>query len=148
MDKTMDKKTYTQLMAEIAEGTKVTREVYDEMVAFAKKAKVKKPSEDAILAKSAVEETKKETKAAKAKEPKAKVRCSVTGKEDPKMEKKSDRCTNDARSNGMCATHYSRLVYRAKPENAEKARQASKNYAAKVRAAKAEAKAAAAAAAV
>ncbi len=141
----MTKSEYNELMAKIAEGGKVSRKTYDELVEFAKAKKVKRPTEDAILDDAAIKEAKKESKTSAAKEPKVKAKCSVTKAEDPKMTTKT--CPNDSRSNGMCATHYSRLVYRAKPENAEKARAASKAYAARIRAEKADAKAKADAAA-
>ena len=125
----MDRKTYNKLMAEIADGGKVTRKQYDELLAFAKAKKIKRPAEDAVKTKAA--------KAPKApSEPKVKVKC------DPSTVGSDETCDKDSRSNGLCATHYSRLVYRAKPENAAKARQASNDYAARQRAAKAEQKAA------
>lgn len=141
----MTKAGYNELMAKIADGGKVNQETFDEMVAFAKKAKIKRPPADAVLdtaeiKQAAVTKGDKPAKAKKAKEPKAKKepkpkeKCSVTKEQDPKMATKT--CPNDSRAGGYCATHYSRLIYRAKPENAEKARQASRNYAAKKRAEK------------
>jgi hypothetical protein len=137
----MNKSEYTELMAKIAEGGKVSQDTHDEMTAFAKKAKVKRPPADAVVDTAAVKEaattakgTPKEKKA-----PKPKAKCSVTKEQDPKMGTKT--CPNESRAGGMCATHYSRLIYRAQPDKAEKAREASRNYAARIRAEKAEAKA-------
>jgi hypothetical protein len=147
----MNKAQYTELMAKIADGGKVSQETHDELTAFAKKAKVKRPPADAVIDTAAIKEaatTAKGTpdeKPAKAKgkakaepkakkEPKPKVKCSVTKEQDPKMKTKT--CPEFSRAGGMCATHYSRLIYRAQPKNAEKAREASKNYAARVRAEK------------
>lgn len=139
----MQKSEYNELMAKIADGGKVSAKTHAELVDFAKSKKLKRPSADAILDEASIKEaatTVGETKAPKAKAPKAK--CSVTGKEDPKLGNAKAKCPNDSRSNGMCATHYSRLVYRAKPENAQKAREASNAYAKRVREEKAAAKAA------
>lgn len=131
----MDKKNYTELMAKIAEGGKVSRKTHDELTEFAKSRKLKRPPADAVVDTAAVKEaatsvkgTPAEKKAPKA--AKAKAKC------DPASVGSSEKCSRDSRSNGLCATHYSRLVYRAKPENAQKAREASKAYAAKQRAAK------------
>jgi len=139
----MNKSEYNDLMAKIAEGGKVSAETHAELTEFAKAKKVKRPAKDAILDAAAIKEastTVGEAKAPKEKGPKAK--CSVTAKEDPKMAK-GEKCDADSRSDGMCAKHYSRLVYRAKPENAAKAREASNAYAKRVREEKAAAKAAA-----
>ena len=142
----MKRSEYTELMAKIAEGGKVSRETFDEMVAFAKKAKTKRPSEDAVLETAGIKQAAvaKEGKAPKEKKAKAVKACPVTKKQDPKVEGRT--CGKPTRAGGMCATHYSRLIYRAIPENAEKARQASREYAARTRAAKAAAKAEASAA--
>lgn len=131
----MNRSEYNELMAKIADGGKVNAKTHAELVEFAKAKKIKRPSADAILDEAAIKQAKvtKGTKAPKA--PKAKVQC------DPSTVGSDEKCDRDSRSNGLCATHYSRLVYRARPENAEKARAASNAYAAKVRAAKAEAKA-------
>lgn len=140
----MTKAGYNELMEKIAEGGKVSRKTFDELTEFAKAKKIKRPPAEAVLDTAGIKQAKVATdKPAKAKkEPKPKEKCSVTkgeGKgQDPKMATKT--CPNDSRAGGMCATHYSRLIYRAKPENAEKARQASRNYAAKQRALKAEQK--------
>ena len=139
----MKRSEYTELMAKIADGGKVNQKTFEELTEFAKAKKTKRPPADAVLDEAGIKQAKVTKGKAKAK-PKAKAKCSVTKEQDPKMKGKA--CGNEARSNGMCATHYSRLIYRAKPENAEKARQASRNYAAKVRKAKAEAKAEASAA--
>lgn len=139
----MDKKTYTELMGKIAEGAKVDQETFDSLTAFAKKAKVKRPAKDAVIEPEAMEaqaeanEKAVQPKAKKEKGPKAK--CSVTEKEDPAVGKKG--CQKDSRAAGMCPAHYSRLVYRQDEERAERVREASRKYAAKVRAAKAAAKA-------
>lgn len=139
-ENTFTKADYNELMAKIDEGGKVSRKTFDEMITFAKAKKIKRPSEDAVLDEASIKAAKKDSgeKKAATKEPKVKAKCSVTKAEDPKMTTKT--CPNDSRSNGMCATHYSRLVYRAKPENAEKARQASKAYAARIREEKAASK--------
>jgi hypothetical protein len=134
----MNRKQYREHMKAIGEGKKVSQEVFEQLTEFAKKNKAKRPSEDAV---------KKARKAKAPKEPKApkeKVACSVTREQDPKME--TDACPNLSRAGGMCATHYSRLIYLAQPENAEKAREASKAYAARKRAEKKAAEAEASAA--
>ena len=143
----MKRAEYKELMAKIAEGGKVNQKTYDELLEFAKKNKTKRPAAEAVLDEAEVKKTAKaakkaaEPKAPKEKAPKAK--CSVTkgeGKgQDPKMSTKT--CPNESRAGGMCATHYSRLLYRAQPDKAEKAREASRNYAARKRAEKAKAKA-------
>lgn len=139
----MNKAEYTELMAKIADGGKVSQETHDELMAFAKKAKVKRPPADAVLDAAAIKEAattakgtpdEKPAKAKGKKEKAPKAKCSVTKEQDPKMKTKA--CPEFSRAGGMCATHYSRLIYRAKPENAEKAREASKAYAARVRAEK------------
>jgi hypothetical protein len=138
---TLTKPEYNELMQKIAEGGKVSRKTYDELVEFAKAKKVKKPAADSVLDEAAIKEAKTSAKnTGKAgRKTKEKVAC------DPSLVGSDEKCDKDSRSNGLCAAHYSRLVYRAKPENAEKARLASKNYAAKVRAEKAKVKAKAAA---
>lgn len=123
------KTDYNKYMESIAAGEKISQELFDALFAFAKVKKIKRPSEDAIAAPEDIIEVK-ETKAPRG--PKVKVKCSVTAAEDPKMAE-GETCDAWSRSDGMCAKHYSRLVYRAKPENMEKARQASKNYADKMR---------------
>lgn len=142
----MKRSEFNELMAKIADGGKVNQETHDEMVAFAKKNKTKRPPADAVLETAEIKQAAvaKAPKAkAEKKAPKPKAKCSVTkgeGKgQDPKMTTKA--CPNDSRAGGMCATHYSRLIYRAQPDKAEKAREASRNYAARVRAEKAEQKA-------
>ena len=139
----MERSEYNELMAKIADGGKVSQKTFDTLVAFAKAKKTKRPDKAAIIDEAAIKEaaTTVGTKAAKAKGPKPK--CSVTKEQDDKLTTK--QCQNDSRSNGMCSKHYSRLVYRANPENAQKARDASNAYAARQRDAKkaAEAKAAA-----
>ena len=133
------KAQYTELMESIEAGSKIDQETYDALFAFAKAKKIKRPSKDAIADEADVIEVK-ETKVPKAK--KEKVKCSVTSAEDEKMAE-GESCDEWSRSNGVCAKHYSRLVYRAKPENMEKARTASKNYAKRIREEKAALKAAA-----
>jgi len=118
----MDKQTYTKLMAKIADGGKVSRKQFDELTAFAKAKKIKRPPEGSVL------EAAKAPKEKAA--PKAKAKC------DPSLHGSDEKCDKDSRSNGVCATHYSRLVYRARPENAQKAREASGRYAARKRAEK------------
>lgn len=140
----MDRKQYNELLAKLNDGGKVNKKTYEEMVAFAKAKKIKRPPANGVVDAAAVKEaaTSVKNKGGKAKakrEPKAKVAC------DPSLHGSDEKCERDARSNGVCATHYSRLVYRAKAENAEKAREASRNYAARIRAEKAKSKAASAA---
>jgi hypothetical protein len=142
----MNRSEYNELVAKLNEGNPVSEETYQEMVDFAKAKKIKRPpangSVDAAAVKEAATSVKNSGKKGKAKakpakkaaakrEPKPKVAC------NPKLFGSDEKCEKDARSNGVCATHYSRLVYRAKPENAEKAREASRNYAARIRAEKA-----------
>lgn len=138
MQNEMTRAEYNDLMDKINEGGKVNETTYEAMVAFAKAKKTKRPPEDAVVRKEDIVEVK--AAATTQKGDKVKAKCSVTSNEDPKMVEGAS-CDKDARSNGMCPAHYSRLVYRAKPENAEKARQASANYAAKIREEKAELKA-------
>lgn len=114
----MDKKTYTTKMTEIAEGGKVSKKVYGELVEFAKAKKLKRPKEDAIQA------PKKREKG----EPKL---CIVTSDQDPAVGKKG--CQKPSRALQMCVAHYSRLSFRTDPERAEKVREASRRYAAKKR---------------
>lgn len=148
---TMTKADYNELMAKIAEGGKVNQGTFDELVEFAKAKKLKRPAADAVIDESAVKAaattvagTDEEKPKAKAKaEPKAPKAPKVKAKCDPSLHGSDEECDKDARSNGVCAAHYSRLIHRAKPENAEKAREASRRYAEKARKAKAEAKAAA-----
>lgn len=120
----MDKKTYTEKMAKIADGEKVSQKVFDELVTFAKAKKIKQPPKTAIAA----------PKARTKKAPKEKAKCIVTAKEDPAVGKKG--CQKDARALHMCVAHYSRLVYRQDEKRAEKVREASRKYAAKKRAEK------------
>lgn len=121
----MDKKTYDKKMAAIAEGKNVTQKTFDELVEFAKAKKLKRPAATAVKAKAV-----KEPKA-----PKVKTVC------DPSLAGSDEKCEKFSRVGGMCSTHWTRLVYRAQPEKAEKAREASKKYAAGIRAQKAAAKA-------
>lgn len=117
----MDKKTYTKLMGEITNGKTVSKKTFTELVEFAKSKKIKQPPKTAL----ALETPKKE------KTPKV---CSVTAKEDPEVGKKG--CQKPSRARGLCVAHYARLSYRADPEKAEKAREASRRYHEKKRAEK------------
>jgi hypothetical protein len=131
----MNKQDYTNLMALGATGATMTADVFAELQAFAKSRKLKQPAAAWLMAVPA-----KAPKAPKApKEPKVKA---PKAKCDPSLHGSDEECDKDSRSNGVCATHYSRLVYRAQADKAEKAREASRNYAAKIRKIKADAKAA------
>lgn len=114
----MDKKTYKAWMAKIAEGEKVSKKVFDELVEFAKAKKVKRPQPDSI-------------KPRKTREKKEPTNCLVTKEQDPAVGKEG--CQKPSRALGLCVAHYSRLKYRADEERAEKVREASRRYAAKKR---------------
>ena len=116
----MNKKSYTDMMVACELGARLTQAQFDELLAFAKAKKVKQPKAEWVSAKG----------------PKVKAKC------DPSTVGNDEVCEKDARSNGLCAGHYSRLVYRADEEKAERVRESSRRYAAKVRANKAAAKAA------
>ena len=115
----MDKKTYKAWMAKIAEGEKVSKKTFEELVEFAKAKKVKRPQPDSI-------------KPRKTREKKEPANCLVTKEQDPAVGKEG--CQKPSRALGMCVAHYSRLKYRADEERAEKVREASRRYAAKKRA--------------
>lgn len=138
----MNKAEYNELMTKIADGGKVSQKTFDELTEFAKAKKIKRPAADSVVDEAAIKEAAttvgkpKEPKAKKAAEPKAPKEPKVKAKCDPSLHGSDEECENFARSNGVCATHYSRLVYRAKKDNAEKAREASKKYAARKRAEK------------
>jgi hypothetical protein len=130
----MDMKTYKSDMAAIDGGASVTQARFDELVEFAAKRKIRKPKPASIeVAPKAAKKTAA-PKTPKVKGPKAKC--------DPKSVGSDETCEKDSRSNGLCAAHYSRLVYRADADKAERVRKASRDYAERQRAAKAAAKSA------
>ena len=118
----MDRKTYNELMAK-GEDKGLSQDEFDAVKAFAREKRIKQPKPEWVKAAK-----KAAAKAPKA--PKEKATC------NPALKGSSETCDKDARSNGLCPAHYSRLVYRMDSENAEKVRKASREYAARRRAAK------------
>ena len=124
----MDKKTYTLLMEQAATGGGLAPEEFDELAAFAKAKRLRRPDAAWRL------EDPTKPKRRKAAESKANARrgvnkgktCSAKG------------CGKDAYCKGRCAAHYAR-DRRLDPAEREKAREASRRSYAKRKAAAAEA---------
>lgn len=110
----MDKKTYTLLTAEGVGGAKLAADVWDELAAFAKAKRLRKPDLTWRL------DAKPRRSANKGKP------CLAEG------------CGRDSYCKGMCAAHYAK-ARRQDPAEREKAREASRRSHAKRKAAIAEA---------
>lgn len=144
----MNRAKYNALMAK-GEAEGLTQAEFDAVKAFAQAKRIRQPKADWVKgaveapagepAKPAKQKAAKKAAAPKApKEPKVKATC------NPALFDSEEECDKASRSNGLCPAHYSRLVYRGlSEENAEKVRKASREYAARQRAAKAKAASAA-----
>lgn len=110
---------YKQAMAAIDAGGKVDRATYDAIVEYAARRKARRPRPDAVAAAA----NKRAINAGRA--------CSAEG------------CDEAARAKGMCGRHHTAWWRSQDPDRMERAREASRRYAARKRAERDEARAAA-----
>lgn len=126
----MNANEYKQLMALGESGTKLETKAFDELTAYATKRKVRRPKPEWLLGAPTLAVVDG-AKAAKTKGAKA---TTATRYENKGATCSVDGCEKAAVVKGMCSADYTRLIHRADPANREKAREASRRYAAKKRA--------------
>lgn len=137
----MNANEYKQLMALGDAGTKLETKVFDELTAYATRRKVRRPKPEWLLG-APVLVAVDGVKVAETRRVQAGKATTPTRYENKGATCSVDGCGKPAVVKGMCSADYTRLIHRADPANREKAREASRRYAAKKRAEREAAKAA------
>ncbi|MCW2735457.1 hypothetical protein [Nocardioides sp.] len=128
----MNANEYKQLMALGDAGTQLETKDFDELTAYATRRKVRRPKPEWLLG-APVLVAVDGVKVAETRRVQAGKATTPTRYENQGAACSDADCDRAATSRGMCSMHYTR-AYRSSDERREKAREASRRYAAKKRA--------------